>query len=57
MEGTLIIVIFINNIIVYHMILSSYIGIYRNHLHIFSYGVRRLCVLWVYIQTALRAIE
>jgi hypothetical protein len=38
------------NIMVDHKICSDHIGIFRSHLPIFSLGVRRLCVRWVYIQ-------
>jgi hypothetical protein len=43
-------IINIINIMVDHKICSDHVGIFRNHLPIFSLGVRRLYVLWVYIQ-------
>jgi hypothetical protein len=44
-----IIIIIINNV-VDHKISSDHTGIFKSYLPIFSLGVRRLYVLWVYIQ-------
>jgi hypothetical protein len=42
-------IITIINIMVDHKICPDHIGIFRSHLPMFSLGVRRLYVRWVYI--------
>jgi hypothetical protein len=43
-------IIIIMIIIVDHKVCSDHIGTFRSHLPIFSLGVRRLYVIWVYIK-------